>query len=72
MVIGVDEMTKTVTFVGDYFTTTTTVVLDEGLRHEGEDDEDFAARVAATFLSEQYGFDDLDDKATVSVDITEA
>lgn len=57
------EMTKTVMFVGDYFALTTTVVLDEGLRYEEETDEDFAIRLAATFLSEHYGFDDLDGKS---------
>lgn len=57
------EMTKTVMFVGDYFALTTTVVLDEGLRYDEETDEDFAIRLAATFLSEHYGFDDLDGKS---------
>jgi hypothetical protein len=56
-------------FVGDYFTMMTTVVLDEGLRHEDEDDEDFAVRIATVFLSEYYGFEDLDAKATVSIGV---
>lgn len=58
------EKTRTVMFVGDYFALTTTVVLDESLRYDGEDDDDFAARIAAVFLSEHYGFDDLVDKST--------
>lgn len=62
-IIDMIEMTKTVMFVGDYFALTTTVVLDEGLRYEEETDEDFAIRLAATFLSEHYGFDDLDGKS---------
>jgi hypothetical protein len=57
------ERTCTVMFVGDYFAMTTTVVLDEELRQDGEDDDDFARRLASTFLSEYYGFDDLEDKA---------
>lgn len=57
------EMTRTVLFVGDYFALTTTVVLDEGLRYESENDVDFAIRLAATFMSEHYGFDDLEDKS---------
>ena len=57
------EKTRTVMFVGDYFALTTTVVLDEGLRHEGEADDDFATRIASVFLSEHYGFDDLEEKS---------
>lgn len=57
------EKTRTVMFVGDYFALTTTVVLDEHLRHDGEDDDAFAIRIAEVFLSEQYGFDDLVDKS---------
>lgn len=65
MIEAVDliETTRTVMFVGDYFALTTTVVLDEELRYEDETDEDFAIRLAATFLSEHYGFDDLDEKS---------
>jgi hypothetical protein len=57
------ENTKTVMFVGDYFALTTTVILDEGLRYEDEEDEDFAIRIATVFLSEHYGFDDIDEKS---------
>lgn len=57
------EKTRTVLFVGDYFALTTTVVLDEGLRHDGEPDEDFAIRIASVFLSEHYGFDDIEEKS---------
>ena len=49
--------TKTVMFVGDYFTLMTTIVLDEKLRNENEQDEDFAVRIASTFMNEYYGFD---------------
>lgn len=55
----VDEilLSRTVMFVGDYFTLMTTVVLDEKLRDEDEGDNDFAVRVASIFMSEYYGFD---------------
>jgi hypothetical protein len=56
-------------FVGDYFTMMTTVVLDETLRDGDEDDEDFAVRIATVFLSEYYGFDDVDYKARVSIGV---
>lgn len=49
--------TRTVMFVGDYFTLMTTVVLDEKLREENEGDEDFAVRIASIFMKEYYGFD---------------
>jgi hypothetical protein len=70
---SVDEITlsRTVMFVGDYFTMMTTVVLEEKLRYEDESDEDFAVRLATVFLSEYYGFDDLDSKATVSIGVVE-
>lgn len=64
-------LTRTVMFVGDYFTMMATVVLDEGLRYESEDDDDFAVRLATVFLSEYYGFDDLEEKATVSIGIVD-
>ena len=48
---------RTVMFVGDYFTLMTTIVLDEKLRNEGEADNDFAVRVASVFMKEYYGFD---------------
>jgi hypothetical protein len=44
-------------FVGDFFTLMTTVVLDETIRNEGEDDNDFAVRLASVLMSEFYGFD---------------
>jgi hypothetical protein len=50
-------LSKTVMFVGDYFTLMTTVVLVESLREEGEDDEDFAIRLGAVFIKEHYGWD---------------
>ena len=48
---------RTVMFVGDYFTLMTTVVLDETIRNEGEDDNNFAVRLASVLMSEFYGFD---------------
>lgn len=50
-------LSRTVMFVGDYFTLMTTVVLDEKLREEGESDNDFAVRVASIFMREYYDFD---------------
>ena len=56
-------MTKTVLFVGDYFSLMTTVVLDEtlrgsslGVRGDVETDDDFAIRLASTWLEEYYGW----------------
>ena len=51
------QTTRTVMFVGDYFTLMTTVVLDESLRESNEDDKDFAVRLASTFIKGHYGFD---------------
>jgi hypothetical protein len=51
------QLTKTVIFVGDYFTLMTTVVLQEEMRQPGEDDHDFATRLASTWLQEHYGWD---------------
>ena len=48
---------RTVMFVGDFFTLMTTVVLDETIRNEGEDDNDFAVRLASILMSEIYDFD---------------
>lgn len=50
-------LTKSVMFVGDYFSMITTVVLNEELREEGEDDEDFAIRLAGVLIQEFYGWD---------------
>ena len=44
-------------FVGDYFTLMTTVVLDENLREQNEDDNDFAVMLGSTFMKSYYGFD---------------
>ncbi len=49
--------TRTIMFVGDYFTLMTTVVLDDTLRETNEDDRDFALRLASTFIKGHYGFD---------------
>lgn len=48
---------RTVMFVGDYFTLMSTIVLDEKLRNVGEVDNDFAVRIASVFMEEYYGFD---------------
>ena len=50
-------LSRTVMFVGDYFTLMTTIVLDEKLRNENESDNDFAVRIASVFINEYYGFD---------------
>lgn len=50
-------LSKNVVFVGDYFTLMTTVVLEEILRNENEDEYDFAVRLASIFMKEYYGFD---------------
>jgi hypothetical protein len=51
------EVTRTVLFVGDYFALTTTVILDEKLRYEDEDDDEFAIRIASVLMEEYYGWD---------------
>lgn len=52
------QKTRTVMFVGDYFTLMTTIVLDESLRNSNEsDDRDFAVRLGSEFIKSYYGFD---------------
>lgn len=51
------NLSRTVMFVGDYFTLMTTIVLDNNLRNEDESENDFAVRCASVFISEYYGFD---------------
>jgi hypothetical protein len=51
------NLSRTVMFVGDYFTLMTTIVLHNELRNEGESDHDFAIRCASVFINEYYGFD---------------
>lgn len=48
---------RTVMFVGDYFTLMTTIVLDETVRNKGEADNDFAVRLASVLMTKIYGFD---------------
>jgi len=48
---------REVVFVGEFFTLITTVALDETLRHPGEGDDEFAARLAGVVIEELYGFD---------------
>ena len=70
--MDVDEITlsKTVLFVGDYFSLMTTVVLTESLRNEGEDDDEFAIRLASVLMEEYYGWD-VAEKATISIGIVD-
>lgn len=51
------EKTRTIMFVGDYFTLMTTIILDETLREANESDNDFAIRIGSTFIKGHYGFD---------------
>jgi hypothetical protein len=55
----IDEITlnRTVMFTGTYFTLLTTVKLEESLRVEGEDDDEFAIRLAGIWMGEYYGWD---------------
>ena len=50
-------LSRSVMFVGDYFTMIHTAVLHEHLRQEGEGDEDFAVRLASEFMVAYYGWD---------------
>lgn len=59
--------TKTVMFVGDYFTMLTTVLLEEKLRDENESDEDFAIRLASVLFAEYYGWDVLENANEVGL-----
>lgn len=61
------ELTRTVMFIGDYFTLITTVVLDEGLRYDDESDEDFAVRLASVLMEEYYGWDVADKANDIGV-----
>jgi hypothetical protein len=51
------NLSRTVLFVGDYFSMMTTVVLTEELRAEGEEDDEFAIRLAKQFMLGHYGWD---------------
>ncbi|MGA1717860.1 MAG: hypothetical protein ACO38Q_03555 [Aquiluna sp.] len=64
------DLTKTVLFVGDYFSLMTTVVLTESLRNEDEDDDEFAIRLASVLMEEYYGWD-VAEKATISIGIVD-
>lgn len=50
-------LSRTVMFIGDYFTLMTTIVLDDELRKENETDNEFAIRCASVFIKDYYGFD---------------
>lgn len=49
-------LSRTVIFIGDYFTLMTTVVLVDQYREDGESDEDYAVRLAGILMEEQYGW----------------
>lgn len=51
------DLTRNVMFIGDYFTLITTVSMPEELRGDAESDEDFAVRLATTFMKDYYGWD---------------
>lgn len=51
------DLTRNVMFVGDYFTLITTVSMPDELRGDDESDEDFAVRLATTFMKDYYGWD---------------
>lgn len=61
------ELTRTVMFVGDYFTLITTVAMPENLRHDDESDEDFAVRLATVLMEEYYGWDVADKANEIGV-----
>lgn len=61
------ELTRSVIFIGDYFTLITTVVLDENLRNDDETDEDMAVRIATILMEEHYGWDVADQATSVGV-----
>jgi hypothetical protein len=69
MMTEIDEIEKTCTvlFVGDYFALTTTVVLDESLRNEDEQDDEFAIRVASILMEEYYGWDVADKSNEIGI-----
>lgn len=47
---------KNVVFIGDYFSLITTVNLYDFLRLPGENDDDFAIRIASDILTAEYGW----------------
>jgi hypothetical protein len=65
----IDEISlnRTVMFVGDYFTLLTTVKLEETLRVEGEEDDEFAIRLASVWMGEHYGWDVLEASNEVGI-----
>jgi hypothetical protein len=64
------NLSKTVLFVGDYFSLMTTAAPTESLRNEDEDDDEFAIRLASVLMEEYYGWD-VAEKATVSIGIVD-
>ena len=67
MTIDEIELTRTVMYVGDYFTLVTTVALDEKLRNEDENDEDFAVRIANVLMEDYYGWNVADKSNHIGV-----
>lgn len=61
-------LTRTVLFVGDYFSLMTTVTLEELYRQKDESDEDYAVRLASDFMLNHYGWD-VAAAATVAVGV---
>jgi hypothetical protein len=55
--IDLVPLTRSVMFVGDYFSMITTITLHEQFRLKGEEDDTFATRLAGEFIKEHYGFD---------------
>jgi len=68
----IDEITtsKTVLFVGEYFSLMTTVAPEETLRYEDEEDDDFAIRMASVLMQEHYGWD-VEEMATISIGVVD-
>lgn len=55
--IDLVPLTRSVMFVGDYFSMITTITLHEQFRLKGEEDDTFATRLAGEFIKEHYDFD---------------
>lgn len=65
----IDEiaLSRTVLFVGDYFSLMTTVVLTESLRQPDESDDEFAIRLASVLMEEYYGWNVADRSNNIGV-----
>jgi hypothetical protein len=61
---------KNVVFIGEYFSLITTVSIDdesESLREEGDDDSEFAIKLASEWLKQFYGWDVHEAALTIGV-----